>query len=262
MADGTRTAQREIRLALVLNGGVSLAIWIGGVVAEVDRARRAGLGTTEREDEVVAVYRRLLALTGSLLRTDVIAGASAGGLNGCLLASAIVSGGAIDDVRDTWIELGSFTRMLRSGLRSEPQSLLKGDEYFLPKVEAELLRRLDVDAARRDVQPERCAAAAARRVELFVTGTNLTGQPVQHLDDSAARSSTTSTGRSSGSGTSRRFMPRRSPTPRPRAGSRASRARRRPSPARSRRRSVASTRAARRERRRSPASHRSGGTRG
>lgn len=183
MADGTRTAQREIRLALVLNGGVSLAIWIGGVVAEIDRARRAGLETIERGDEAVAVYRQLLGLTGSLLRTDVIAGASAGGLNGCLLASAIVSGGALDDIRDTWIELGSFAKMLRSGLEREPQSLLMGDEYFLPKVESELTRRLDVAAAKRDIDPERCAAAAARRVELFVTGTNLTGQPVQHRDD-------------------------------------------------------------------------------
>jgi patatin-related protein len=183
VADGTRTAQREIRLALVLNGGGSLAIWIGGVVAEIDRARRAGLETSDHEDEAVAVYRGLLGLTGSLLRTDVIAGASAGGLNGCLLASAIVSGGAIDDVRDTWIELGSFTRMLRSGLRSGPESLLKGDEYFLPKVEAELTRRLDVHAARRDIEPERCTAAAHRRVELFVTGTNLTGQPVLYPDD-------------------------------------------------------------------------------
>jgi patatin-related protein len=176
-------AQREVRLALVLNGGGSLAIWIGGVVAEIDRARRAGLEAVEREDEAVVVYRGLLGLTGSLLRTDVIAGASAGGLNGCLLASAIVSGGAVDDVRDTWIELGSFTRMLRSGLRSGPESLLKGDEYFLPKVEAELTRRLDVEAARRDIEPERCTAAAHRRVELFVTGTNLTGQPVQYPDD-------------------------------------------------------------------------------
>ena len=32
---------REVRLALVLNGGVSLAIWIGGVVSEIDGLRRA-----------------------------------------------------------------------------------------------------------------------------------------------------------------------------------------------------------------------------
>src|SRR5436190_137145 len=32
---------REVRLALVLNGGVSLAVWIGGVAREIDAARRA-----------------------------------------------------------------------------------------------------------------------------------------------------------------------------------------------------------------------------
>ena len=161
MADATNTVRREIRLALVLNGGVSLAIWIGGVVAEIDRARRAGLGPPAKPDEVVDVYRELLDLTGSLLRTDVIAGASAGGLNGCVLASAIVSGGTIDDVRDMWVDLGSFTSMLRSGLESEPESLLKGDDYFLPRVEAELTRRLDVAAARDDLEPGRRAGASS-----------------------------------------------------------------------------------------------------
>ena len=63
VADATNTARREIRLALVLNGGVSLAIWIGGVVAEIDRARRAGLGPPAKADEIVDVYRELLDLT-------------------------------------------------------------------------------------------------------------------------------------------------------------------------------------------------------
>ena len=40
---------QEVRLALVLNGGVSLAIWMGGVVGELDRARRA------RGAEIVAL---------------------------------------------------------------------------------------------------------------------------------------------------------------------------------------------------------------
>jgi patatin-related protein len=174
--------QREIRLALVLNGGVSLAVWIGGVVAEIDRARRAGLDRPAT-DKVVELYRELLDLTGSLLRTDVIAGASAGGLNGCLLATAIVSGGTIDNVRDTWIDIGSFTKMLRSGLENQPDSLLKGDDYFLPQVEDELTGRLNVDSAKADIEYEHSAEAALRRVELFVTGTNLTGQQVQHRDD-------------------------------------------------------------------------------
>ena len=36
--------QHEIRLALVMNGGVSLAVWMGGVAHELDLIRRA---TTE-----------------------------------------------------------------------------------------------------------------------------------------------------------------------------------------------------------------------
>ena len=33
--------QHEIRLALVMNGGVSLAVWMGGVTHELDLIRRA-----------------------------------------------------------------------------------------------------------------------------------------------------------------------------------------------------------------------------
>ena len=50
--------RREVRLALVLNGGVSLAIWIGGVTKEIDELRlcvgalhehrRTGMGPTGR----------------------------------------------------------------------------------------------------------------------------------------------------------------------------------------------------------------------
>lgn len=35
----------EIRIALVLNGGVSLAVWMGGVTHELDLIRRASGGS-------------------------------------------------------------------------------------------------------------------------------------------------------------------------------------------------------------------------
>jgi hypothetical protein len=42
------TARRDVKLALVLNGGVSLAIWIGGVTREIDAARwSAGQGESD-----------------------------------------------------------------------------------------------------------------------------------------------------------------------------------------------------------------------
>ena len=42
VADGR---QRELRLALSMNGGVSLAVWIGGAVSEIDVMRRAEKGS-------------------------------------------------------------------------------------------------------------------------------------------------------------------------------------------------------------------------
>jgi len=38
-------AGRELRLALVLNGGVSLAVWMAGVIHEIDLLRRASPAT-------------------------------------------------------------------------------------------------------------------------------------------------------------------------------------------------------------------------
>ena len=79
-----------VRLALVLNGGVSLAVWIGGVTHELDRLRRAF------EMEQTSTYARLLRALGCVVRIDVIGGASAGGLNGAMLASAIAYGRSLE----------------------------------------------------------------------------------------------------------------------------------------------------------------------
>jgi patatin-related protein len=178
--------RREIRLALVLNGGVSLAIWIGGVVAEIDRARRAGMSQDADLDEVESIYRTLLDLTDSVLRTDVISGASAGGLNGCLLATAVANHGTVADVRNTWVDLGSFREMLRSGLDPEPPSVLKGDDYFLPALVREFVARSNPGAVRTRLAlagTERAAIGPAERVRLLVTGTDLGGEPHVHMDD-------------------------------------------------------------------------------
>src|SRR5262245_9765799 len=69
---------QEIRLGLVMSGGVSLAVYINGVSHELFRAVR-GRG----------VYRLLQALTDSEIVVDILSGTSAGGINGVLLATAL-----------------------------------------------------------------------------------------------------------------------------------------------------------------------------
>jgi patatin-related protein len=105
--------QKELRIALVCYGGVSLAVYMHGVTKELwklARASQAFIAGNGKLSGVEHVYRRLLqqveARHGLRLRIlcDVIAGASAGGLNGVFLAQAIHSGQSLEPLTTLWLE--------------------------------------------------------------------------------------------------------------------------------------------------------------
>ena len=123
---------QELRIGLVMSGGVSLAVWMGGVTQELNRLIRAN----RPGDAGDGTYLKLLRLTRSLPRIDVIAGTSAGGLNGALLAYAITQDAAVSGLRELWLELGALEALLRPPLVSNPPSLMRGDEYFLRRLES------------------------------------------------------------------------------------------------------------------------------
>ena len=96
--------REELRMALVLNGGVSLAVWMGGVVHELDLLRRASAGELDPAQRPRAYDRDVFDRWGALSRSggrertvvvNVIAGTSAGGLNGALLATAVANRGTL-----------------------------------------------------------------------------------------------------------------------------------------------------------------------
>ena len=128
----------EARFCVVLNGGVSLAVWMGGAVVELDRLIKAS-GRAAGGDPA---YALLLRLAGAAARTDVIAGTSAGGINGAALALAQVNRRArLASLRDTWLDQGQLETLLRQPFRGAPSSLMRGDDYFLPELN-KALRRL------------------------------------------------------------------------------------------------------------------------
>lgn len=116
-----RMRQKELRIALVCYGGVSLAVYMHGVTKELwhavraSRALHAGQAST---DGVEAVYRELLdeiAVTRDLkLRVllDIVAGASAGGMNGVFLAQAIASGQSLEPLTKLWLETADIEVLL------------------------------------------------------------------------------------------------------------------------------------------------------
>lgn len=137
--------REEIRFGVVLNGGVSLAVWMGGAVLELDRLVKAGQGST-----ACPAYTLMLGLAGAAARTDVIAGTSAGGINGSALALAQVNRRAdVSILRDVWIDQGQLETLLRQPFRGSPSSLMKGDDYFLPELH-DALARLATPADLRD----------------------------------------------------------------------------------------------------------------
>lgn len=113
--------EKELRLALVCYGGISLAVYMHGVTKEVwklVRASRAEHDAAPPSPGVEAVYRRLLAemaaASGTRLRvfTDIVAGASAGGINGVFLSRAITTGESLDPLTDLWLDKADVTVLL------------------------------------------------------------------------------------------------------------------------------------------------------
>ena len=113
--------ERELRLALVCYGGISLAIYMHGITKEVwhlARASRAYHDGTPAQGGSEAVYRDMLAAieaeSGIRLRVmpDIIAGASAGGINGIFLAQAIETGQSLEPLTEMWLDNADVDRLL------------------------------------------------------------------------------------------------------------------------------------------------------
>ncbi len=153
----------ELRIALVMNGGVSLAVWIGGVTHEINRAMRCE-----------ELYGELLDLTATTARVDVISGTSAGGINGALLALARAYDVDLAQVRSLWLNSGSLDRLLHTPYDRTASSLLQGNTRFFD----------DLRAAFSDIQAGGAVTAAADApIDLTLTTTMLRGVPNQRSDD-------------------------------------------------------------------------------
>ncbi len=113
--------QRELRIALICYGGISLAVYMHGITKEVWRLARASRNFHDRAPKVEssqAVYRDLLehiAQEKSLkmrFLPDIITGASAGGINGVFLAQAIATGQSLEPLTQLWLNCADIDVLL------------------------------------------------------------------------------------------------------------------------------------------------------
>ena len=118
---------RELRLALVCYGGVSLAIYMHGITKELEKLTRASAQLVAdadhnpfRPDQSEHAYfdalKRKAAQDGYRTRVvvDIISGTSAGGINGVCLAKSLALDAPQDGLRDLWLSKGAILKLVAS----------------------------------------------------------------------------------------------------------------------------------------------------
>jgi patatin-related protein len=134
--------ERELRIALVCFGGVSLAVYMHGISKEVlklvrassalhrisDRAQRPGASyfdgfdRDDTEYDTEEFYFELLRDIGHTIDlrvvVDIIAGASAGGIVGTMLARALSHDLPTERMRDLWLDNADVTVLLSPDTRA------------------------------------------------------------------------------------------------------------------------------------------------
>src|SRR5579871_584231 len=139
---GLALREKELRIALVCFGGVSLAVYMHGITKEIlklvrassalhriaDRTLRAEAAFFDQADrespeyDTEVVYFDLLREIGRGLElrviVDVIAGASAGGINGTMLARALSHDLPMGPLRDLWLDNADVAVLLAPDARA------------------------------------------------------------------------------------------------------------------------------------------------
>ena len=207
----------ELRLGVVMYGGVSLAIYINGVSHELfemacatPRVPAAGDAAADDGTATREIYRRLSLLAedaGRVARyaralkgrgqgredvwpaepaseaaprptrfiVDVIAGTSAGGINGIYLAKALVNGEDFSPLARLWTQEGDIGRLLNDQRHDgqAPASLLDSDRMYL-----QLLGALDAMPPLPGFVRPGEASPLVEELDLYVTTTDIVGAPV------------------------------------------------------------------------------------
>jgi patatin-related protein len=175
-------ATQEIRFAVVMYGGVSLAVYIHGVAQELLRLVRATSDADISDDPVACIYgemsrdvRDIRTRGGGSRPTrfviDILSGTSAGGINAVFLAKALaIRARHLNDLRNTWLSAGDIDKLFsRQSAFTPTRSLLNGNWMY-----QELFEAFD-RMSRGECDP---STSSREQIDLYVTTTDLNGIPL------------------------------------------------------------------------------------
>ena len=194
--------EREVRLAVVMYGGVSLAIYINGVSQELLRLVRATARARGPNGEVLdewafpvtesteTIYREMAKRSRVVI--DVIAGTSAGGINGIFLAKALACESKLDTIASLWITEGDLSSLINdpssyvgvSPADGEPASLLNSTRMYVKLLDALDGMTSGVSRGGAETDPntggplDSCKSRLVDDLDLYVTATDIEGVPL------------------------------------------------------------------------------------
>ena len=209
-ASPTTQYKQEVRFAVVMYGGVSLAIYINGISQELLRLVRstakdqqARFNGTERiyrkvsyllanecltMDELNQAIADTNALPPTRFLVDILSGTSAGGINGIFLAKALANGQDMEELKNLWVTEGDIETLLNDkrsvekplSLQNPPTSLLNSERMYL-----KLLRAFEGMDDAGGARKESDESPFVDELDLFVTSTDLQGVvlPIRLSDD-------------------------------------------------------------------------------
>jgi patatin-related protein len=169
----TPVFENEVRFALVLYGGASLAVYIHGVTQEFFHLVRSTAVDVEgrlifSDVELTGterVYRKLASTADGTLRTrflvDIASGTSAGGINAIFLGKAFANGQTLDQVSRLWLDQADAQVLLNQD--KLPRSLLSSQTMHSKLLDA--LAGMESEPAI-PLQPE---------MDVFITATDIQG---------------------------------------------------------------------------------------
>ena len=183
---------QDVRFAVSMAGGVSLAVWMGGVSREVNLLQQASdsrprayptatpwagpdLTETAWDSAARALYRELLELLDVTVTVDVLSGTSAGGINAALLGMSSAGGVDLVGLRDLWLATGSMETLLRDPSEKNPPSLMQGDKVLFAELDAGIRRFHD---ARMALTPR----PEPRPTTVYITTTIMSGETSRFTD--------------------------------------------------------------------------------
>jgi predicted acylesterase/phospholipase RssA len=177
---------KEIRFAVVMYGGVSLAIYMNGIAQELlslvrSTSKNSGINHPAGTESVYHELAEYLTIRGNSpfrhkFIIDIISGTSAGGINGICLAKGLVRG--LDNLKvleNVWLEEGDIDKLLNDHLSNpaqfcpkEPKTSLFNSQRMFAKL-LDAFRKMESEVAK-------VHESHVNSLDLFVTATDLKGQ--------------------------------------------------------------------------------------